>query len=88
MSARRLGAVGNLPMILRIFRREILCDCRNCGAVRPEDARMGIMPWARVLVVSDCVPPKEGAIATTERERDLENQAEGEVVAKREQDRD
>jgi len=77
-----------LPMMLRIFLRAISCDCRNCRAVQPEDGRMAKMPWARVLVVPDRVPPKEGAIATRERERDLKNQAEGGVVAKREQDRD
>jgi hypothetical protein len=30
-------------MILRIYRREVPCDCRNCEAVRSEDVRIAIM---------------------------------------------
>ena len=46
-----------------------------------------IMQWAMVLVYRDCMLQKEGVVATTERKRGLDNQAEVGAVVKREQER-
>jgi hypothetical protein len=46
------------------------------------------MRQAMVLVSRNCVLPKKRAIATIERKRGLDDQAEVGAVAKREQERD